>query len=99
VTDVAGVLLRFSLASSAISALGLYSGHSFGADDSNQVQTVVVMANRVGAKSEFLALKVRLDFEGFYYRYKNIRAQEIVSGATHISNDQCGRSDDSRRRS
>jgi len=43
-------------------------------------------AYTLGLKSEFLGHTLRVNTEAFYYDYKNIQVQEIVSGATHITN-------------
>jgi len=43
-------------------------------------------AYTVGIKSEFLNHTLRVNTEAFYYDYKNIQVQEIVSGSTHITN-------------
>jgi len=39
-----------------------------------------------GFKSEFLDHRLRVNLEGFYYNYKNIQVEEILTGVTHITN-------------
>jgi iron complex outermembrane recepter protein len=46
----------------------------------------IVDAYSIGAKSDLLERRLRLDLEGFYYNYKDIQVEQILSGATHITN-------------
>jgi iron complex outermembrane recepter protein len=46
----------------------------------------IVDAYSIGAKSDLLERRLRLDLEGFYYHYKDIQVEQILSGATHITN-------------
>src|SRR5262249_55408498 len=39
-----------------------------------------------GLKSEFLDHRLRVNLEGFYYKYKNIQVEQILTGVTHITN-------------
>jgi iron complex outermembrane recepter protein len=43
-------------------------------------------AYTAGAKSELLDRRLIINLEGYYYNYKNIQIEQIVSGATHITN-------------
>jgi iron complex outermembrane receptor protein len=43
-------------------------------------------AYTVGEKAEFLGHMLLVNLEGFYYHYKDIQIQEIVSGSTFITN-------------
>lgn len=43
-------------------------------------------AYTAGLKSEFLGHRLRINLEGFYYDYKNIQVEEILSGVSHITN-------------
>jgi iron complex outermembrane recepter protein len=40
----------------------------------------------VGEKAEFLAHRLRINTEAFYYKYRNIQVNEIVTGSTYITN-------------
>jgi iron complex outermembrane receptor protein len=46
------------------------------------VNPEVLDAYQLGVKTELAEHRVRLNVAAFYYRYKNIQVQEIVSGAT-----------------
>jgi len=43
-------------------------------------------AYTAGLKSEFLDHRVRVNLEGFYYDYRNIQVEDILSGVSHITN-------------
>ena len=43
-------------------------------------------AYTAGLKSEYLNHRLRVNVEGFYYDYRNIQVEEILSGVTHITN-------------
>lgn len=45
-----------------------------------------VNAYTTGAKADLFGYRLRLDLEGFYYDYRNIQVQQIVAGATHVTN-------------
>jgi iron complex outermembrane recepter protein len=45
-----------------------------------------VNAYTAGAKSDLLGRKLRLDFEWFYYDYRDIQVEQIVAGAVHVTN-------------
>ncbi len=40
----------------------------------------------LGLKSELFDHRLRFNLEGFYYDYKNIQVEEILTGVTHITN-------------
>ena len=46
----------------------------------------IVNSYTIGAKSDLLAHRLRLDVEGFYYDYRDIQVEEIVAGAIHVTN-------------
>jgi iron complex outermembrane receptor protein len=43
-------------------------------------------AYTAGVKSEYLQHRLRVNFEGFYYDYKNIQVEEVLSAVSHITN-------------
>jgi iron complex outermembrane recepter protein len=43
-------------------------------------------AYTVGLKSEYLQRRLRVNIEGFYYDYKNIQVEQILSAVSHITN-------------
>jgi len=43
-------------------------------------------AYTVGLKSEYLQHRLRVNIEGFYYDYKNIQVEQILSAVSHITN-------------
>jgi len=46
----------------------------------------VLDAYTVGEKADFLDHRLRVNVEGFWYKYKNIQVDEVLSGVTHITN-------------
>jgi len=50
------------------------------------VRPEVLDAYAIGMKSEFLDHSVRVDVEGFYYRYSNLQVIEVQSGAAKTVN-------------
>ena len=46
----------------------------------------VLDAYTLGQKAEFWDHRLRVNTEGFYYKYKNIQVDEVLSGVTHITN-------------
>ena len=43
-------------------------------------------AYTLGLKSEYLQHRLRVNLEGFYYDYKNIQVEQILSAVNHITN-------------
>jgi iron complex outermembrane recepter protein len=46
----------------------------------------ILDAYTAGAKSELLGRALIVNLEGYYYNYRDIQIEQIVSGATHITN-------------
>ncbi|MGD0493856.1 MAG: TonB-dependent receptor [Steroidobacteraceae bacterium] len=66
---------------------GFKSGvYNLGTYASAPVNPEVLDAYQLGMKTELADHRVRLNMAAFYYRYKNIQVQEIVSGATESLN-------------
>jgi len=57
-----------------------------GARIDQPVQPETLDSYTAGAKTEFLDHRLRVNAEAFYYKYKNIQVDEILSGVTHITN-------------
>ena len=57
-----------------------------GAPIDTPVNPETLDAYTTGFKSEWLHHRLRLNAEAFYYDYRNIQVEEIVTGATHFMN-------------
>ena len=57
-----------------------------GAQIEHPVSPETLNAYTAGAKSDLLEHRLRVDAEGFYYDYRNIQLQQIVAGATYVTN-------------
>ena len=57
-----------------------------GAPIDEPVDPETLDAYTVGLKSEYLQHRLRVNIEGFYYDYKNIQVEQILSAVSHITN-------------
>src|ERR1700693_2834634 len=66
---------------------GFKSGvYNLGTYAAAPVNPEVLDAYQLGVKTELADHRVRLNAAAFYYKYKNIQVQEIISGATESLN-------------
>jgi iron complex outermembrane receptor protein len=66
---------------------GLFNPVVFpGAKIGAPVAPEVLDAYTLGAKSEYLEHQLRVNAEAFYYRFKNIQVDQIITGTTQITN-------------
>ena len=57
-----------------------------GAPIDDAVNPETLDAYTVGLKSEYFQHRLRVNVEGFYYHYKNIQVEQILSAVSHITN-------------
>jgi iron complex outermembrane recepter protein len=57
-----------------------------GAPIDKPVNPETLNAYTAGLKSEYLQHRLRVNIEGFYYDYKNIQVEQILSAVSHITN-------------
>ncbi|MBV8806166.1 MAG: TonB-dependent receptor, partial [Sinobacteraceae bacterium] len=57
-----------------------------GAPIDEPVNPETLDAYTVSVKSEYLQHRLRVNIEGFYYDYKNIQVEQILSAVSHITN-------------
>ncbi len=57
-----------------------------GAPIDEPVNPETLDAYTAGLKSEYLQHRLRVNVEGFYYDYKNIQVEQILSAVSHITN-------------
>jgi iron complex outermembrane receptor protein len=57
-----------------------------GAPIDESIDPEALDAYTVGLKSEYLQHRLRVNIEGFYYDFKNIQVEQILSAVSHITN-------------